>query len=254
MSQHAQPAEDRRALAALTFVELVDTLVDEFDVVDLLTTLALRCIDLLGVAAAGILLVDEHSHLRVVGASSEQIQLLELFQIQNEQGPCLDCYRTGVTVTNADMAAGSPWPLFASECIDAGFPSVAAVPLRLRDLTLGCLNMFMSEPRPMTDTDIALARALADVATIAIVQDQLIRAAAVREGHLQHALNSRVVIEQAKGMISERAQIDLDQAFSRLRNYSRSNNRGLTAVATAVVAGTLPVGALGPRRGSEQGT
>ncbi|MEO5898626.1 MAG: GAF and ANTAR domain-containing protein [Ilumatobacteraceae bacterium] len=229
------------SLTASTFVELADTLVDEFDVVDVLTLLASRCVELLDAAAAGILLVDEAGHLRVVGASSEQVRLLELFQLQNEEGPCLDCFRTGRVVIEADLATATAWPLFAAESVAAGLPSVCAVPLRLRNQTLGCLNMFVSVPRAMSDADIALARALADVATIALVQDQATRAAAVREAQLQHALDSRVVIEQAKGMIAERAQLDLDAAFGRLRSHARSNNAKLTDLARRIVDGSFPI-------------
>jgi GAF domain-containing protein len=241
---------DRQTLTARTFVEIVDTLVDDFDVVDVLTLLASRCVELLGAAAAGILLVDNNGFLRVIGASSDEIQLLELFQIQNEEGPCMDCLRTGSVVIVADLDRDSPWPLFARESVDAGFPSVCAVPLRLRDHTLGCLNLFMTERVALSPADVLLARALADVATIALVQDQATRAAAVRERDLQHALDSRVVIEQAKGMIAEHGHLDLDEAFSRLRSFARGNNRGLTAVASAIVDGSLQLQTLaGWRRG-----
>lgn len=234
----------RQVLTATTFVEIVDTLVGEFDVIDVLTTLTTRSVELLDAAAAGILLADAGGHLRVIGASTEAIQLLELFQVQNDEGPCLDCYKSGGVVINANIAGGSPWPKFAAECLRAGFPSVCAVPLRLKDVILGCLNLFMSEPIPLSNADVALAQALADVASIAIVQDQATREAAIREGHLQHALISRIVIEQAKGMIAERASVDMDDAFARLRNYSRGNNLGLTEVAEALVTGTIAVDAL----------
>jgi GAF domain-containing protein len=231
-------ALDRQTLTARTFVEIVDTLVDDFDVVEVLTLLASRCVELLDAAAAGILLVDNDGYLRVIGASSDEIRLLELFQIQNEEGPCMDCLSSGSVVV-ADLSRDSPWPLFARESLSAGFPSVCAVPLRLRDLTLGCLNLFMTDRAALSAGDILLARALADVATIALVQDQATRAAALRERNLQHALDSRVVIEQAKGMIAEHGRVDLDEAFSRLRSFARANNRGLTAVAAAIVDGSM---------------
>jgi GAF domain-containing protein len=236
-----QKAVIRQALTATTFVEIVDTLVDNFDVIDVLTVLTSRCVELLEAAAAGILLADDTRQLRVIGASTEQVGLLELFQIQNDQGPCLDCFHTGKVVTSANLALPSPWPQFAIESVRNGYPSVCAVPLRLRDVILGCLNLFMSEPIALTDAEVALAQALADVASIAMVQDQATRQAAIREGHLQHALLSRIVIEQAKGMLAERGGIDMDEAFSRLRSYARSNNRGLTEVAEALVAGTTSI-------------
>jgi GAF domain-containing protein len=247
-------AADRQILTTTTFVEIVDTLVGEFDVIEVLTVLTSRCVELLGAAAAGILLADGDGHLRVIGASTEQIQLLELFQVQNDQGPCLDCFHTGAVVLHSDLDAVSPWPLFAAECTEAGFASVCAVPLRLKARILGCLNMFMAEPGGLPETDVALAQALADVASIAIIQDQATRDAAVREGHLQHALNSRIVIEQAKGMIAERSKVDMDEAFSRLRTYARNHNLGLTSLAEALVAGTTNVDVIADRTNYGKGS
>jgi GAF domain-containing protein len=239
-----QEFETRETLTASTIVTLIDTLVAEFDVIDVLTMLASRSVELLGAAAAGILLADESGELRVMAASSEQIVLLELFQIQNEQGPCMDSYRTGEVVVSADLRAPSKWPLFAVESVAAGFPSVCAVPLRLRSVILGCLNLFLAEPVPLRDADLRLARSLADVASIAIVQDQAARDAATREGRLQHALNSRIAIEQAKGMLSQHLNVDMDGAFALLRTFARNHNRGLTEVAESIVAGTLELSLL----------
>ncbi|MGZ8714852.1 MAG: ANTAR domain-containing protein [Mycobacterium sp.] len=232
---------NRQALTATTFVEIVDTLVDDFDVIEVLTVLTSRSVDLLEAAAAGILLADDDRHLRVIGASTEQVGLLELFQIQNDEGPCLDCFHTGAVVLKADLRTDSQWPNFAAESIRLGFPSVCAVPLRLKDLVLGCLNLFMSDVVPLSDGEVAIAQALADVASIAIVQAQATRQAVVREDQLQHALNSRIAIEQAKGMIAERGGLDMDDSFARLRSFARNNNRGLTEVAEALVTGALPI-------------
>ncbi len=234
----------RRALTATTFVEIVDTLVDDFDVIDVLTVLSSRCVELLEAAAAGILLADAEGQLRVIGASTEAIEVLELFQIQNDEGPCLDCFRTGAVVVVADLATDVAWPRFATEAVRAGYPSVCAVPLRLKDLTLGCLNLFMAHPEPLAPADVALAQALADVASIAIVQDQVTRQSVIREGQLQNALTSRVAIEQAKGMIAERAGVDMDQAFAKLRAYARRTNERLTEVATGLVGGTVNMDAI----------
>jgi GAF domain-containing protein len=234
-------AADRQGLAAATFVELIDTLVDDFDVIDVLTVLASRCVQLLDAAAAGILLADASGHLRVMAASTEQIALLELFQVQNQEGPCMDSFRTGEVVAASDLRDGSVWPLFAAESVAAGYPSVWAVPLRLRDVTLGCLNLFKTEPVRLSAGDVDLAQALADVASIAIMQDQAARDAADREARLQHALNSRIAIEQAKGMLAEYGGVDMDEAFTRLRRFARNHNRRLTEVAEALVAGQLKV-------------
>lgn len=241
-------AATRQTLIATTFVEIVDTLVSDFDVIEVLTLLTARCVQLLDAAAAGILLADGAGQLRVIGASTEQIQLLELFQVQNEQGPCLDCFNTGQIVLHSDLDSPSPWPQFAMECTSAGFASVCAVPLRLKSHTLGCLNMFMSEAGGLTRDDVAIAQALADVASIVIIQDRATRDSAVREAQLQLALSSRIAIEQAKGLIAEHSRIDMNEAFSRLRLYARSNNRGLTEVAEALVSGATAVAAIGPGR------
>jgi GAF domain-containing protein len=234
----------REALAAATFVEIVDTLVTDFDVIEVLTLLSSRCVKILGASAAGILLADSSGQLRVIGASSEQIEILELFQIQNDDGPCLECFRTGRVVLNGDVRTGSGWPGFAAESISAGFQSVCAVPLRLNALTLGCLNLFIAEPAPLSPQDVALAQALADVASIAIIQDRATRDAALREGHLQRALDSRIAIEQAKGMIAERNNVSMDEAFARMRAFARNSNRGLTEVAEALVSGTMALNTL----------
>jgi GAF domain-containing protein len=239
-------AATRVTLIATTFVEIVDTLVGDFDVIEVLTLLSSRSVELLDAAAAGILLADSDGHLRVIGASTEQIQLLELFQIQNDEGPCLDSFNTGQVVVHTDLDKDSPWPLFAAHCTKAGFASACAVPLRLNARTLGCLNLFMNESCGLTDTEVALAQALSDVASIAAVQDQLTRDAAIREGHLQRALTSRIAIEQAKGMIAQHNRIDMDKAFARLRTFARNNNRRLTEVAEAIVAGTTPIDGLRP--------
>jgi len=236
--------DERYARTTSTFVQLIDTLVDDFDVIDLLTMLASRSVELLGVTEAGILLADDARHLRVMAASTEQIQLLELFQIQNDQGPCLDCYSTGEVVAESDLTTTTRWPLFAAESVAAGFPSVCAVPLRLRETVLGCLNLFIDQRVALSPEDLALGQALADVACIAIVHDQAARDAAIREERLQHALQSRISIEQAKGMIAEYAQVDMNEAFQRLRSFARSNNRRLTEVAEAIISGNLAIKAV----------
>ena len=239
----------QQALTASTFVEIVDTLVTDFDVIEVLTLLSSRCVDLLEAAAAGILLADTEGHLRVIGASTEEIGLLELFQIQTDAGPCLDCFRSGEVVVEGNLASGqSRWPKFASESVRSGFPSVCAVPMRLNKQILGCLNLFMSEPVLLPETEVALAQALADVASIAIVQNQATRDAAIRESQLQHALNSRIAIEQAKGMIAERAGVDMDEAFGRLRALARNTNQRLTDVAEGLVAGTITMAAVAQMR------
>ena len=249
MSDQARAkAAPTHTISAATFTELVESLAGDYDLIEVLTLLTSRCVELLAAGAAGILLADRHGCLCVVGASSEQAQLLELFQIQNDEGPCLDCYGTGQVVRASDLNSTSSWPLFATECVRAGFGSVCAVPLRLRGHTLGCLNLFVASPSGLADTDVALAQTLADFASIALIHDQATRQAAVREDQLQGALTSRIVIEQAKGMIAEGRNVDMNEAFDRLRTYARNSNRRLTEVSESVVAGAITVDDIAPRQ------
>ena len=228
-------------------MELADTLVDDFDVVDLLTRLADRCVEVLDVEAAGIMLAAPEGHLRVMASSSEAMRVLELFEVQAQEGPCLDCHRTGQPVVNQDLAAdGGRWPRFAAEAIDAGFQSVHALPMRLRGSIIGALNLFRAGPGEMGPADIEVAQAFADVATIAILQHRAALEAQVVNDQLTHALNSRVVIEQAKGMVAERLDLDLERSFSAFRNHARNHNLRLADVADAVIRGTTPARTLDP--------
>jgi GAF domain-containing protein len=230
----------REALLARTFVELADTLVDHFDVVDLLSRLADTCVDVLDVGAAGIMLVAPDGGLRVMASSSEAMRLLELFELQSEEGPCLDCYRTGQPVVNQDLgAADDRWPRFAAEALTSGFHSVHALPLRLRGTVIGALNLFQTDAGGMPQADIDAAQALADVATIAILSHHAAHETQVVTTQLNHALNSRIIIEQAKGILAERRGLDMEQAFKILRHHARDNNLRLTDVASDVVEGMI---------------
>ena len=235
----------REGLLARTLVELADTLVADFDVVELLTRLADRCIDVLDVAAAGLMLVGADGDLRVIASSSETIRVLELFELQSQEGPCLDCYLSGKQAMSPDLAlADSPWPRFSGEALAAGFRSVHAVPMRLRGAVIGALNLFRAEPGEMRQADVDAAQALADVATIAILQHRATLEAQVINQQLEHALNSRIVIEQAKGMVAERTSLGMEQAFMALRRHARNHNLRLVDVAEAVIGGSLPASAL----------
>jgi transcriptional regulator with GAF, ATPase, and Fis domain len=238
-------AELREQRLAAAFVELADTLVDDFDVLDFLHVLAARCVDLLDVSAAGLMLADPTGVLRLAAASTERARLLELFELQNEEGPCLECFASGDPVLAADLGGGSRdlshWPRFASETRAAGFRSVAALPLRLRDETIGALNLFREQPDALGPEEIALGQALADVATIGILQERGARRREVLAQQLQSALNSRIVIEQAKGVIAERTGLDMDDAFRLLRQAARSRHEHLSDTAAKVVTGRLDV-------------
>lgn len=223
---------------ATTFVELADSLVDEYDVIELLHTLTERCVELLGVDAAGLLLADRRGVLQVAASSSEQVRLIELFELQNDEGPCLDCYAESRPIGAADLGAGDErWPRFAAEAVSAGFDAVQALPLRLRGQSIGALNLFWTSRADVHVADLRVAQALADVATIAILQERLTRSRELLAGQLQAALNSRVVIEQAKGVLAERGGMDIGAAFDLLRSTARRSSRRLAEVAADVVAG-----------------
>jgi GAF domain-containing protein len=224
---------------AEAFVALADTLVDDFDVVDFLHELTVRCAQVLGVSAAGVLLADQRGALRVVAASTEQTRLLELLQLQTDQGPCPECFHTGRPIAVADLyTATRRWPRFVAEARRVGFASVHALPMRLRTDIIGALNLFHTQSGALDEDTIRLAQALADVATIGLLQARAIRQRNTLAEQLQTALNSRVVIEQAKGVIAERRHVDMDQSFTLLRSTARTNNRRLSELARAVVDGS----------------
>ena len=231
-----------------SLVEMADTLVGDFDVVDLLTGLADRCVHLLGASAAGVMLASPQGELRPVAASSEAMRLLELFELQAQEGPCLDAYRNGEPIRHEVLGAGSGrWPQFSGAALEAGFRSVMALPLRLRDTTIGALNLFSAGETPMADSDLVVARAFADLAAISILQNRAATEVQRLNEELTRALGSRIVIEQAKGIIAERAGLDLAEAFARLRGHARSHNLLLTDVAQAAIDGTLDPIAWRPR-------
>jgi len=232
-------AGGREQALAETFVLLADTLVDDYDVVDLLDRLVDACVNLLGVTAAGLLLDDQRGNLAVVASSGEQTRLLEIFQLQNNEGPCLDCVRGGASVISDLEADRERWPLFVPAALAAGFLSVVAVPLRLRRQTIGGLNMFHDAADPLPVGDQRLAQALADVATIGILQQRSTHRSVQVAEQLQYALNSRVAIEQAKGVLAERNGVSMYVAFDALRQHARRSNLKLTDVAIAVARGQL---------------
>ena len=233
-------------LLAQTFVELADTLVADFDVVDFLHTLTNRTAELFDAAEAGVMLSDQRGGLRVMASSSERARLLELFELQNEQGPCLDSFNSGDPVHAEDLLHEDRWPLFTAEATEAGFRSVHSLPLRFRSEVIGALNLFRTKPGLLAETELEGAQAMADIATISILQERALREAKVLADQLQRALNSRVIIEQAKGVLAERTQVNLDDAFNMLRSYARNNNRRLHDVATAVVSSLINVEDLKP--------
>lgn len=226
---------DRESAVTDAFVSLATSLADGLDVVDLLSGLAADTTRLLGVDATGMLLADQRGVLHVVAASSEATRDLEMFQLQREQGPCLDCYRTGAPVSVADLRAETGrWPAFTSAAAEAGFSSVHAVPMRLRETVLGAVGFFGTTAGALGQDDLRLGQALAYVAAVALVQEQAAADTAIVNAQLQRALDSRVVLEQAKGVLAQRGRLDMDEAFHVLRRYARDHNLRLTDVANSV--------------------
>lgn len=230
----------REGSVVRSLVEMADTLVDDFDVVDMLTRLADRCVTVLGVSAAGVMLASPGGDLRLVASSSEAMRVLELFELQAQEGPCLDAFRSGGRIGHEDLRAGSGrWPRFSMVAVEAGFQSAFALPLRLRDRTVGALNLFSAERNPMDEEDVLVVQAFADLAAISVLQHRVAAETQIINEQLAQALTSRILIEQAKGVIFERAGVDMAEAFRLLRGYARDNNLRLTAVAEAAIEGTL---------------
>jgi len=232
--------DDREAWLARTFVELADTLVADFDLIDFMSTLVERCAELLGSAEVGLALSATRGELRVMASSSERMRALELIESQNDEGPCRDCLRSGEQVLNQRLeGAEARWPRFVPEAREAGIEMVHALPLRLRSDVIGAMNIFSTEQIELAPEDVNLTQALADAATIGILQERAIKHGADLAGQLQSALNSRIVIEQAKGIVAESRKVDMEEAFAMLRAHARSNRALLSDIARAVTARSL---------------
>ncbi len=234
-------------------MELADTMVDDFDVIEFLHRVAERCVELLDCGEAGVLLADAAGMLRVMASSSERSDALDLLQSQNEQGPCFECYQRGQAVFSQDLAADlGRWSMFAPAALQSGFSSVQALPMRVRGETVGALNLFRSDTGRLSERDMTVAQGMADIAAVALLQERAVRESDGVIAQLQGALSSRVVIEQAKGVLAERAQIGVDAAFARLRDYSRDQNHRLSDVAGALIDGRLDAAALQDSTTSER--
>ncbi|MGW0831047.1 GAF and ANTAR domain-containing protein [Streptomyces prunicolor] len=229
-------------LLAKTFVELADNLVADFDLIDFLRLLTDRCVSMLDASAAGVLLADHDGKLRVMAASDEQVRLLELFQLQSDEGPCLEAFRTGTQVIVPDLTREiDRWPRFVTAAHRSGFGAVQALPMRLRNETVGALNLFRATPGSFDPAATLIAQALADVATISLLQQRSSARSTVLNEQLQNALNSRILIEQAKGKLAERHNVDMERAFTTLRGYARAHNRRLSDVARAFIDDSEPL-------------
>jgi transcriptional regulator with GAF, ATPase, and Fis domain len=228
------------------FVQLADTLVADFDVIDFLHTLAQHCVDLLGVSACGILLADHTGRLNLVAASAERVRLLELSQSHTVEGPCVDAYRTRAPVSCPDLAAaGERWPDFVPAALSAGFAAVHALPMRLREQAVGAISLYSAQPAELGGQTAELGQALADVATIGILHERALhRQEAVTE-QMEKALSSRITIEQAKGVLAERLHVTIEEAFTLMRAYARDQSLKLADTARAITTGELHITPLG---------
>ena len=227
------------------FVDAADTLVDDFDVVELLDRLVADCVSLLDVDEAAILLLSRNQNLEVVASSNEASRLMEVFQLEAHSGPCIDAVRTGQPVSITDLGElHRSWPAFGRAVEQIGFTAVYALPMRLREEKIGALNLFNSDKPPLTAFDHRLAQALADVATIGILQQRTLSRASILADQLELALNSRISVEQAKGVIAEYGGVDMGAAFEAIRKFARENRVKLSVVAQMVVARELAPGSL----------
>lgn len=225
----------REALLARAFVRLADTLASDFDVVDFLYGLSVDSLEILGADAAGVMLTDGRGALRLIASSEERMRLLELFELQGAQGPCLDAFSGGAAVQAGAADSRARWPDFAQHASEVGFRRMGAVPLRVRADVIGALNLFRSRDEAFTDAEMEIAQAMAEIAAIALIQERALREHDLLIGQLQTALNGRVIIEQAKGMLAEYLTVTVDEGFQLLRTYARDRNRKLTEVASAVI-------------------
>jgi GAF domain-containing protein len=231
---------NRDSLLIASLVELADTLVGDYDVIDVLTVLSHRCVEAVDVDAAGVMLVSPIGELQFIASSSESMKMLEQFQIHANDGPCVDCIRNGLAITSEALnETDGRWPMFAPRALAQGFRAVHCLPMRLRGRTIGALNLFRTHQGSLTDDDVAVARGLADVATIAILQHQSTIDASTSNSQLSNAINSRVVIEQAVGMIRQATSCEKDFAFDRLRAHAANHHEGLTVIAKRIVGKSI---------------
>jgi GAF domain-containing protein len=243
----ANLGDNRETALLAAFIRLADTLVADFDMLDLLHGLTTDCVALFPApAAAGLLISDPAGTLRLVASSSEAVRLVELFQLQTDEGPCLDCYRSGQPVNAPDLADSDRWPRFTALAAERGFRSVHAVPMRLRGNTIGALNLFAATPGALPPADLRVAQALADAATITILQERDEAAQQAVIPRLQLVLNRRAIIEQAKGVLAEVGTLEMGEAFTRLRDHAHATDQPLTGLARRLVTRQAGVEVLGP--------
>lgn len=238
---------DRQPDASATLIQLADTLVSDYEVLDYLDLLLNRSANVLNAEAGGVMLANVRGELQLLASTDEPARLMELYELARQQGPSVDCYRDGVQVIEEDLSTTKRWPRFAPMAVTGGYRAAFAFPMRLREQTIGTLNLFRAEPGGVAPDDVRVAQAFAHMAAIGILQERAVREARHLAGQLQTALNTRVVIEQAKGVVADRAEVDMGVAYQRLRWYARNNNLTLRGVASDIVSKTLRVEELEPR-------
>jgi len=232
----------REARLVETFVTLTDSLVDDYDVVEILQILVDRAVELFDAAAGAIHLADGDGALKVVASTSERSSFFGLLQLNSGEGPCIAAVTSGrlVTVETAEELH-TYWPRFAETANESGYVGVHAIPMRLRDTIVGSLNLFRETEGALNGADALAAQALADVATISLLQQRAIENATLATAQLQRALDSRIAIEQAKGYLARAAGVDMDTAFGMIRQYARTRQRRLGDVAAAVAREEVPL-------------
>lgn len=240
--------EEHEQRLAEAFVVLADTLVDDFDVLDFLSTLAEQAADLLSVSAAGVVLSDQRGGLATTAASSERARVLEVVAVQTEDGPCRDCLYTGAVVTSSDLRIETGrWPRFAPAAAQHGYRAVSAVPMRIRGQTIGALTLLNNEAEGVDEASTRLGQALADVATISILQQRAIDRTEILSEQLQATLNNNVTLAQARGVLAEHGNLSLPRAHALLRSYARDHHQRLSTLAVGVAEGSIdPITVLNP--------
>jgi len=226
----------RESSSIATFLEIVDQLVAEYDVIDVLTALTHRCVEAVDVDAAAVMLASPGGELRFITSSSESMRNLELFQIRVNEGPCVDCIHNRVDITNEALSeTDGRWPMFAHEALAKGFRAVHCLPMRIRGRTIGGLNLFRTHDGSLSDDDVAVARGLADVATLTILQHESTIEASTSKAQLSNAINSRLIIDQAAEKIRQATRCEKEDALNRLRAHAENQNEGLTVIARRIV-------------------
>lgn len=232
----------RETRITTAFVAVADTLTTDFDVLDLLHTLVEQCTSILDTDAGGLMLVDHSGQLQLMTSTSEGADFVEVMQLNADSGPCIDCFTTGTAVSVPDIEqTDGRWPAFQKTALQNGFRSAHATPLKLRGQIIGTMNLFATHPGALSDRDAAVAQALADVATIGILQERVVREGTILAEQLHRALDSRILVEQAKGILSHSLSVTVDEAFTILRAHARNNNLTIRSVALGISDRTISV-------------